>query len=308
MYTVSDFLARPAHWRVMVDLALLALSAGLYSVPMYALIQLRSPASHRARIIAANNILNAVFMIVSSLLAGTLLSAGFTVTQVFLFTGLANVVVAGYIFLLVPEYLLRFIAFVITRSVYRLRISGEHHLPVSGAAVIACNHVSYVDAIVLMAASPRPIRFVMDHRIFATPVLGWLFKLGKAIPIAPQKDDPAVYERAIAEAAKVLEEGDLLGIFPEGGITRDGTLQPFKGGIMKILERCPAPVLPVALNNLWGSTFSRIEGGQAMMKPFRRGMFSRVGLNVGPALAPAEVTPELLHGCVAGLLERPAHA
>ncbi len=308
MYTVSEFLARPAHWRVMLDLALLALSAGLYSVPMYALIQLRSPASHRARIIAANNILNAVFMIVSSLLAGALLSAGFTVTQVFLFTGLANVLVAGYIFLLVPEYLLRFIAFMATHTVYRLRIKGEHHLPIEGAAVIACNHVSYVDAIVLMAASPRPIRFVMDHRIFATPVLGWLFKLGKAIPIAPQKDDPAVYERAIAEAAKVLEEGDLLGIFPEGGITRDGTLQPFKGGIMKILERCPAPVLPVALNNLWGSTFSRIEGGQAMVKPFRRGMFSRVGLNVGPALAPAEVTPELLQGRVAGLLERPAHA
>jgi 1-acyl-sn-glycerol-3-phosphate acyltransferase len=305
MYTVSEFIARAAHWRVMVDLALLALSAGLYSVPMYALIQLRSPASHRARIIAANNILNAVFMIVSSLLAGALLSAGYSVTQVFLFTGLANVFVAGYIFLLVPEYLLRFIAFVVTRSVYRLRISGEHHLPVSGAAVIACNHVSYVDAIVLMAASPRPIRFVMDHRIFATPVLGWLFKLGKAIPIAPQKDDPAVYERAIDEAAQVLKEGDLLGIFPEGGITRDGTLQPFKGGIMKILERCPAPVLPVALNNLWGSFFSRIEGGQAMVKPFRRGLFSRVGLNVGLALAAVEVTPEVLHGRVAGLIDGP---
>jgi 1-acyl-sn-glycerol-3-phosphate acyltransferase len=308
LYTVSEFLARAAHWRVMADLALLALSAGLYSVPMYALIQLRSPASHRARIIAANNILNALFMIVSSLLAGALLSAGFTVTQVFLFTGLANVLVAGYIFLLVPEYLLRFIAFVVTRSVYRLRISGEQHLPIRGAAVIACNHVSYVDAIVLMAASPRPIRFVMDHHIFATPVLGWLFKLGKAIPIAPQKDDPVVYERAINEAAQVLEAGDLLGIFPEGGITRDGTLQPFKGGLMKILERCRAPVLPVALNNLWGSTFSRIEGGQAMAKPFRRGLFSRVGLNVGPALKPAEVTPELLQAHVAGLLERPTRA
>jgi 1-acyl-sn-glycerol-3-phosphate acyltransferase len=242
-------------------------------------------------------------MIISSLLAGALLSARFTVTEVFLAVGLANVVVASYIFLLVPEYLLRFVAFVVTHTVYRLRIKGEHHLPIEGAAVIACNHVSYVDAIVLMAASPRPIRFVMDHRIFATPVLGWLFKLGKAIPIAPQKDAPEVYERALAEAAKVLAEGDLLGIFPEGGITKDGTLQPFKGGLMKILERQPAPVIPVALNNLWGSYFSRIEGGQAMVKPFRRGLFSRVGLNVGPAMAAGEVTPDALRVRVAGLLE-----
>ncbi|MFM2066033.1 MAG: hypothetical protein RLZZ584_942, partial [Pseudomonadota bacterium] len=302
-YTVQQFIHHGVHWRIMLDLSLLALSAGLYSVPMYALIQLRAPASHRARIIAANNILNAVFMIISSLLAGALLSAKFTVTEVFLAVGLANVVVASYIFLLVPEYLLRFVAFVVTRSVYRLRIRGEHHLPIEGAAVIACNHVSYVDAIVLMAASPRPIRFVMDHRIFATPVLGWLFRLGKAIPIAPQKDAPEVYERAIAEAAKVLAEGDLLGIFPEGGITRDGALQPFKGGIMKILERQPAPVIPVALNNLWGSFFSRIEGGQAMVKPFRRGLFSRVGLNVGPALAAGEVSPQALQSRVGALME-----
>jgi 1-acyl-sn-glycerol-3-phosphate acyltransferase len=134
-------------------------------------------------------------------------------------------------------------------------------------------------------------------------VLGWLFRLGKAIPIASQKDAPEVYERAIAEAAKVLADGDLLGIFPEGGITRDGTLQPFKGGLMKILARQPAPVIPVALNNLWGSYFSRIEGGQAMVKPFRRGLLSRVGLNVGPAMAAGEVTPELLQTRVAGLLE-----
>jgi 1-acyl-sn-glycerol-3-phosphate acyltransferase len=301
-WSISAFIAEPRHWHVMADLALLAGSAGLYSVPMYALIQLRAPASHRARIIAANNILNAVFMIVSSLAAGALLSAGFTVTQVFLFTGLANVLVAGYIFMLVPEYLLRFVAFMVTRLVYRLKLRGEQHLPVSGAAVIACNHVSFVDAILLMAASPRPIRFVMDHRIFATPVLGGLFRLAKAIPIAPQKEAPEVYERALAEAAQVLKDGDLLGIFPEGGITKDGELQPFKGGLMKILERAPAPVIPVALQGLWGSYFSRIEGGTAMVKPFRRGMFSRVGLNVGAAMAPEVVQPEALQARVAGLL------
>jgi len=143
---------------------------------------------------------------------------------------------------------------------------------------------------------------MMDHRIFATPVLGTLFRLVKAIPVAPQKEDPVVYERAFAEAAKVLAEGDLLGIFPEGGITRDGTLQPFKGGIMKILERQAAPVVPMALVNQWGSTFSRIEGGRAFARPLRRGLFSRVEVRAAPALPAAQVTPERLQLAVGELL------
>ncbi|MDU7589761.1 MAG: 1-acyl-sn-glycerol-3-phosphate acyltransferase, partial [Acidovorax sp.] len=232
---LAAFVAQAAHWRVMADLLLLSLFAGLYSVPMYALIQMRSQPTHRARIIAANNILNALFMIASALLAGALLSAGFSVPQVFLFTGIANAVVAGYIFLLVPEYLLRFIAWVLSRCIYRFKVRGDEHIPTEGAAILACNHVSFVDAVLLMAASPRPIYFIMDHRIFRVPVLGWLFRLAKAIPIAPQKEDAATYEAAFERAAQVLREGDLLAIFPEGGITRDGQLQPFKGGIMKII-------------------------------------------------------------------------
>ena len=286
---LSAFMAQPAHWRVMADLALLSLFTGIFSVPMYALIQMRSLPTHRARIIAANNILNALFMIVSSLGVGFLLGAGFTIPEVFLAVGLLNAVVAGYIFLIVPEYLLRFVAFMLTRSVYRFRIRGDEHIPVSGAAILVCNHVTYVDAVLLMAASPRPIRFLMDHRIFAQPLLGWLFRLGKAIPIASQKDDPAAYERAFAAAGRVLDEGDLLCIFPEGGITRDGELGAFKGGVMKLLQNHAVPVVPMALQNLWGSYFSRIEGGTAMRKPFRRGLFSPVGLTVGEPLMPVNV-------------------
>ena len=301
-YTLAAFVAQPAHWRVMADLALLSLFAGIYSVPMYALIQLRSQPTHRARIIAANNILNALFMIVSSLGVGALLAAGFTIPEVFLVVGLLNAVVAGYIFLLVPEYLLRFIAFILTRCIYRFKVRGDEHIPVQGAAILVCNHVSFIDAVVLMAASPRPIRFLMDHRIFAIPVLGWLFRLGKAIPIAPQKEDPAAYERAFVQARAVLDEGDLLALFPEGGITRDGSLGEFKGGVMKILQTHPVPVVPMALQNLWGSFFSRIEGGTAMVKPFRRGLFSPVGLVAGPAVPAAEASPALLRERVAALL------
>lgn len=306
-YTLSSFVSLPGHWRVMADLVLLSLFAGLYSVPMYALIQLRSAPTHRARIIAANNILNALFMIGSALAAGALLEAGFSISQIFLFVGVANAVVALYIFLLVPEYLLRFIAWGASRLVYRYVVTGSANIPLQGPAVLAANHVSFVDAILLMAASPRPIRFLMDHRIFRIPVLGWLFRLARCIPVASQKDDPATYQRAFEEAALVLREGELLGIFPEGGITADGQLQSFKAGVMKILEQAEAdrltvPVIPMALTNLWGSFFSRIEKDGAMTRPFRRGFFSRVGLNIGEAMPQSDVSPQGLQARVAGLL------
>jgi 1-acyl-sn-glycerol-3-phosphate acyltransferase len=246
-------------------------------------------------------------MIASSVIAGALLKSGFTIPQIFLLTGLANAVVAFYIFMLVPEYLLRFVAWVLSHFIYRFKVQGDEHIPTEGAAILVCNHVSFIDAVLLMAASPRPIRFIMDHQIFKVPVLGWLFRLAKAIPIAPRAQDPQAYEAAFDAAARVLAEGDLLCIFPEGGITRDGTLQEFKGGIMKILERAQAdgvvvPVVPMALTNLWGSFFSRVEQGGAMVRPFRRGMFSRVGLNVGGPLMVAEVQPEALRSRVQQLL------
>ncbi len=195
----------------------------------------------------------------------------------------------------------------LTRVVYRFEVTGEAHIPVQGPAVLACNHVSFVDAVLLMAASPRPIYFLMDHRIFRIPVLGRLFRLAKAIPIAPRGEDPAAYEAAFAAAANVLRAGDLLAIFPEGSITSDGSLQPFKGGIVKVLDSARAnglevPVVPMALVDLWGSFFSRVERGRAMVRPFRRGLFNRVGLRVGKPMPGAQVSPEALRERVAALL------
>jgi 1-acyl-sn-glycerol-3-phosphate acyltransferase len=305
LQSVGEFLAQPRYWRVMMDLALLAFSAGLYSVPMYALIQLRSQPSHRARIIAANNILNALFMISSSVIAGALLGAGFSIPEVFGVTALLNVLVVGYLFWLMPEYIIRLIMLFITRVIYRLRVQGDEHLPTEGPAIVVCNHVSFVDAIILGVCSPRPMIFLMDHRIFQTPGLGWFFRAVKAIPIAPQKEDPQAYERAFARARQVLDEGDLLCLFPEGAITRDGKLAPFKPGILKILETHPVPVIPAALHNLWGSYFSRIEG-VAMSKPMRRGLFNHVGLSVDTPIPPEQVTLDGLQQKVQELLDRPS--
>lgn len=286
--------------RVMADLFLVSLFAGFYSVPLYALIQSRSEPAHRARIIAANNILNAVFMIVASVAAMALLRAGLTLPQLFLVVGLMNAAVAAYIYLLVPEFLMRFLCWLLVHSAYRLRKSGIENIPERGAAVLACNHVSFVDALVILAASPRPVRFVMDHRIFAIPVLSFVFRTGKAIPIAPAKEDPVLLERAYEEVARALEAGELVGIFPEGRITQDGEIGLFRTGVSRIVERTPVPVVPMALKGLYGSFFSR-QGGAAMTRPFRRGAFSRIALEVAPALAPAQATPEILRESIGAM-------
>jgi 1-acyl-sn-glycerol-3-phosphate acyltransferase len=174
--------------------------------------------------------------------------------------------------------------------------------------VLVCNHVSFIDVVLMKAASPRPIVFIMDHRIYKTPGLSWFFKLCKTIPVAPKSEDPEAYEHSFAVAQRVLKDGDLLGIFPEGGITRDGTLGPFKPGILKILAHAKEagvqpPVIPMALTNMWGSYFSRIEKDGAMTRPFRRGMLNRVGLNIGEPVPAEMTTPELLHGRVLELLK-----
>lgn len=300
LMSVGAFMAVSENWWVLADLVLLALCAGVFSVPMYALVQLRSPAEHRARIIASGNILSALFMVASALLVGSLLGAGWTLDQVFVALGWGNLLVAVLIFLMVPEYLLRFLAWVLTYCVYRFRIRGEENIPTKGAAVLVCNHVSFADAVLLMCASPRPIRFLMDREIFNTPVIGTVFRLCKAIPVCSPRQDRAAYEQALQQAMQVLRDGDLLGIFPEGRLSTDGNIGEFKAGLMKVIAEEPAPVIPMALQNLWGSYFSRIEG-RAMRKPFRRGLFSHVGLNVGTPLEPVGLTPRRMREAVEAL-------
>ena len=297
---VGAFLSAGANWRVLADLFLLAMFGGFYSVPLYALIQTRCEPSHRARIIAANNILNALFMIASSLLAAFMLKAGFSIPQLFLATAVLNALVAIYIYTLVPEFLMRFLCWMLIHTVYRVRKTGLENIPETGPAILTCNHVSFVDALVISASCPRPIRFVMDHNIFKIPVLSFVFRTGKAIPIAPAKEDVAMRDRAFDAAAQALKDGDLVGIFPEGRITDSGEMYPFRPGVMEILKRQPAPVVPLALCGLWGSFFSR-KGGAAMSKPFRRGSFARIELKVAPEWAPQTVTPEGLQALTQGM-------
>jgi len=297
---LATFLADSGHWRMLADLTLIGVFGGFYIVPLYALIQSRSDPAHRSRIIAGNNILNALFMVAAALLAIGLFAAGLTILQVLLVTALLNAAVALYIFRLVPEFLMRFIVWMLIHSVYRLEKTGLQHIPDEGPAVIACNHVSFVDALVIAAACRRPIRFVMDHRIFKLPVISFVFRTARTIAIAPAREDAQMMERAFEEVAQTLRDGGLVGIFPEGRITDNGELNVFRPGIQRIVATTAVPVVPMALRGLWGSFFSRKDGA-AMTKPWRLRPFHRIGLAVGEPVAPAVMTPETLQARVLAL-------
>ena len=294
---VGALLAHGSTWRILFDLFMIGLFGGFFIVPLYALVQLRSAPEQRARIIAANNIMNALFMVVGAAAAAGLLGAGLSIPVLFAVAAVCNAAVALFIYGLVPEFLLRFLAWLLIHSFYKLKKRGIEHIPHEGAALVVCNHVSFVDPVILMAISPRPIRFVMDHRIFKTPIISFIFRHSRAIPIAPAKEDPDMMEQAFAEVAKALDAGELVGIFPEGRITDSGELYPFRPGTARILERNPVPVIPLALQGLWGSFFSRKDGA-AMSKPFRRGLFSKIAVAGAPAVSPEAATPEHLQSVV----------
>ncbi len=295
-----DFLQQAGSCRVLFDLLMIGIFGGLYIVPLYALIQSRSEPAHQSRVIAGNNILNAWFMVVAAAVAIVGLNLGLTIPQLFLLTGLCNALVAIYIYTLVPEFLLRFLVWLLIHSVYRLEKKGLENIPATGAAMLVANHPTFIDALVIAAACPRPTRFVMDHKRYHTPLLRFLFRATRSIPIAPAREDPLLLERAYDEIAKGLSAGDLICIFPEGRVTDDGEIHDFRGGIQRIIERTPVPVVPIALRGLWASFFGR-QGGALLVRVFRLGLFGKIGLSVGVPVAPQAVTAEGLQAQVQAL-------
>ena len=296
---VLAFLGQPGSWRVVMDVVLIGMFGGFFIVPLYALVQQRSQPSHLSRVIAGNNILNAVFMVAAAIIAVVMLDRGLSIPQLLLLMAIFNAAVAVYIFTLVPEFLMRFIVWILVNVGYRLKTRGLEHIPAEGPMVVVCNHVSYMDALVVIGCCRRPIRFVMDHRIFKIPLLNFVFRTAGAIPIAPAHENPELLERAYDRVARYLEEGEVVGIFPEGKLTADGEIGPFKAGIEQIIQRTPAPVVPMALRGLWGSFFSRRYG--KAMSHFPRRFWSRIELAVGEPIPAQRATSALLRERVAAL-------
>ncbi len=297
--SIAEFLARPGSWRVLADLCLLGTFGGFYSVPLYALIQQRSRRKHLSRIIAANNIINAIFMVGASMLSIVLLSVGLSIPELFLVIAALNAAVAIYIYTLLPEFLMRFLAWIIISVFYRVRPSGTENIPDDGPAVVVCNHVSFMDPLVLGGSIRRPMRFVMYYKIFAIPFLNFIFRTAKAIPIASAHEDQQLMDDAFDKVDAELAAGNVVCIFPEGAITRDGEVQRFRPGIERIIARRAVPVIPVALVGLWGSWFSRDQSGGVRKLPGR--LFAKVTVTIGAAVPPAEVTATRLEQLVRNL-------
>lgn len=297
--SAAEFASQAGAWRILLDLGLIGVFGGLFIVPLYALVQQRSRREVMSRVIGANSIMNAVFMVAASVLAAIGLSEGMTVPQLLLATGILNAFVALYIYGLVPEFLLRFLAWLLIHFIYRLDKRGIENIPQEGPALLICNHVGFADAIVISAACPRPIRFIMESAIFKIPVLSAIFRGMKAIPVAPAKQDPEVYERAFQIVARELRDGNLVCIFPEGRLTADGEIGEFKAGMMRILKETSVPVVPLALTGLWDSMFSRKY--KAVWKRVPRRFWPKIGLAAGSPIAPQDANVDMLRARVVEL-------
>ena len=291
-HTAQSFLAQLSHWRVIADLFLIGVFGGIFIVPLYALIQTRTEREYTSRAIAANNILNSLFMVIAAGISILLLKAGVTVQQLLLIAGVLNIFVAIYIYILIPEFLMRFLVWILIHTLYRIKTTNLDKIPDHGAVVLVCNHVSFMDALVLAGAIRRPVRFVMDHRIYNLPVMNFICRTANAIPIAPSKENATMKDSAFSEIAQALTDGEVVVVFPEGRITHNGDINRFMPGIEKIIKTSPVPVIPMALQGLWGSFFSR-KNGAAMMK-MPRGIFSEIGLVIGDPIAPQDVTRQKL--------------
>ena len=296
---VAGFFAAAGSWRIMADLVLIGLFAGFYVVPLFALMQSRTPRNELSRVIAALNIQNALFIVAAAMLSLLVQRAlGWSIPELYLATGIATFVVSLVIFSLVPEFFLRFLAWIYISLMYRVRSVGvEENVPDEGPALLVCNHVSYMDALILSGAIPRPIRFVMYYRIFNTPGAAWVFKAAHAIPIAGAKEDPVLMEKAFVDVDAALAAGELVCIFPEGHLTRDGAIDAFKPGVERILKARPVPVVPMALKGMWASVWSRRDSTMGRLRIPRR-LRARVEVVAAPAVPGETATAAQLEAIV----------
>lgn len=300
-FNFQQLLEQPETWRVLIDAMLIGAFGGLFTVPLYALIQKEGDRKHMSRLIAGLNIMNALFMVFSGLFAIALLNYGLTIPELFLTTAMVNLIIAFYIFIKSPEFFIRFVIWLLVNTIYRIKNTNMDVIPKHGACVLVCNHVSFIDALIIGGYSKRNVRFVMHHTIFKMPIIGSFFKLANAIPIAPAHEDHDLMNQAFDKIASELEKGEVVCIFPEGKLTSNGEINEFKSGIEKIIERTPVPVIPMALIGLWGSWFSRFNG--KAMTGLPKKFMAKVKLIAGPAILPELVTAKLLFEKVSMLKE-----
>jgi 1-acyl-sn-glycerol-3-phosphate acyltransferase len=283
-------------WRLIIDFFLMSVFGGIFIVPLYTILQERSEAKTRSRVIAANNILNAVFMVLASILVLIFYNLNFNTAQVFATLALLNFVVAVYIYGIVPEFTLRFYSWILSKILYRVKVTGLENIPKNGACILASNHVSYVDWILIAGACKRPARFIMYYKFFTIPIVKIFFKHAKVIPIAGAKESLTIMKNAFKIIDNELKNNEVIFIFPEGQLTKDGELSPFRPGIKKIMENNSVPVIPVVITGLWKSIFSKAKNKD---KPHRR----KVGIEFLPPLEANNFSVEGLEAIISDKLK-----
>jgi len=291
------------HMRLIFDVVLIGFFGGLYIVPLMALVQQRSNPEHLSRVIAGNNIINSLLMVLSAVVAIVVLSSGFSIAHLFLLVAIFNALVAIYIYSLVPEFLMRFLVWLLIHSVYHVKARGLDKIPEDGPVVLVCNHVSFVDALIIGGCIRRPVRFVMYYKIYNLPILNFVFRTAKTIPIAGKYEDEALLKKAFEDIDEALEDGDVVCVFPEGKLTADGKMNTFRDGIEKIIGRRGVPVVPMSLQGLWGSAFSR-QKSNIFYRLFK-GFKSSIGLAVGDMVEAEDVSAAMLQDRVQKLFSEP---
>lgn len=298
--TWIQFLSTFSGIRISFDLFMFSLFGGFYIVPLYTLIQQRSDSKDRSRVIATNNIINALFMVAASGMLMVFAMKNIGVPETFLILATMNIAVSVYVYSQLPEFLYRFICWTLVKCFYRLQIINQDRIPLKGPAILAVNHVSFIDWLIIASASSKPVRIIMDHAFMKKPIAGFLYREARVIPIAPKNENADLLAEAWVRINEELNNDEIVVIFPEGLITHDGEMSKFQRGIEKILKEKPCPVIPIAIKGMWGSYFSRYHGGKAMTKPFHR-VLSRITLNVGEPMRPETVTAESLQAVIAKL-------
>jgi 1-acyl-sn-glycerol-3-phosphate acyltransferase len=295
--SVASWLGYTNFYYVAASLFMISVFSGFFTVPLYAFIQYRTEEKNRSKIIASNNIWNSIFMVASAAFAIGINKAGFSLIEMIFILTVLNFIVAVYVFTVVPEFLFRFVVWVMIKTVYRIDTKNINTIPDEGGGLIICNHVSFADALFIFGLCPRPVKFVMYYKIFNTPILKWLFNAVGAIPIASKNENEQVCNAAYEKIDEYLKQGELVVIFPEGAITHDGEMAKFKPGILKVLEKNPVDVYPCALSGLWGSMYSRKDRG--VLRFFPKAFFNhKVIFSVGEKVNPQDINLEKLENTV----------
>jgi len=268
VFCIALYAARGSYTLSVIALSILGLTSGLFIVPLNAYLQQRSESHEKGRIIATNNFYNTIgLLLASGALTGLHDKLHFSADKLMLIFGVVTLVSSVYVVSIVPEFLVRFLLWITTHTLFKIRIAGQENMPFRGPALLVSNHMSHIDGFLIGACVQRFIRFMVWKPYYDMPLLNWFFRLGKSIPVGTT--GPRDVVASIQAARRELEAGHSVCIFAEGAISRTGNLLPFKRGMEKIVAGLDVPIIPVHLDRMWGSIFS-FEGGRFLWKRPKR--------------------------------------